>query len=130
MDEPDAEEEEEVKSPIKKRVRINSVIEAARSEAALPLPAPMPEMRRMPTRERVWREQLAAYDERRGPDPLTIHCLRKNGRRFQPGGLASQTGLSGGNATFAIANARLAYMANGVPSIRILPGLRHSPSMP
>ena len=79
----------------------------------------------MPTRERVWRANLSAYDEGHGPDPLAVHCLTKHGRRFKPGGLASQArGLvdrSPGFGTFAIANARLCTVNNGFPNVRMLP---------
>lgn len=77
--------------------------------------------RRISTRERSWRESLAAADEGRGPDPLAIHILRKHGRRFKPGGLASQTRMEVGNSAFAIANVRLCTVNNGYPSVRMLP---------
>ena len=78
--------------------------------------------RRISTRERVWRDNMVAAAEGRGPDPIAIHCLRKHGRRFKPGGLASQTRLpaDGGNSTFAIANVRLCTINNGYCSVRAL----------
>jgi len=74
--------------------------------------------RRISTRERTWRENLVAADAGRGPDPVTIHILRKHGGRFAPGGLASRTRLEGGFSTFAISNARLCTVTNGYCLVR------------
>lgn len=77
----------------------------------------------MPTRERMWRERIRLNEEGRGPDPVAVFCLRKHGRRFLPGGLASQmAGSDGDSSTIMIANARLAQMVNGVPMVRGVPG--------
>lgn len=86
--------------------------------------APITIERRISTRERTWRDKMSAFDEGRGPDPIAIHCLRKHGRRFKPGGLASQTGMEnlGGFSTIAISNVRLCTLNNSkVPLVRAIP---------
>jgi hypothetical protein len=87
-----------------------------------PIPQRVP--RRPTTRERTWRENIAAAREGRGPDPLAVHVLRKHGRRFVPGGLASRTypHLEGvgtlSNSTFAVSNVRLCTVSNGYACVR------------
>ena len=87
-----------------------------------PIPPRVP--RRTTTRERTWRENIAAAQEGRGPDPLAVHVLRKHGRRFVPGGLASRTypHLEGvgtlSNSTFAVSNVRLCTVSNGYACVR------------
>ena len=73
---------------------------------------------RMPTRERAWRDDMTAADEGRGPDPLTMFCLRRHARRFAPGGVASRTRMTNGFAASAIANARFCSVLDGCPWVR------------
>lgn len=85
--------------------------------------SPPLEPRRISTRERVWRSNMEAASDGLAPDPLAVHILMKHGKRFKPGGLASQTGLSSTASfqTFAIANARICCMQNGLPFVRTIP---------
>lgn len=74
--------------------------------------------RRMPTREREWRSQMEAADAGLGPDPIQLHLMRKHGRRFKPGALASQNAhLTGKFAPVAVANVRICKVVNGVPLV-------------
>jgi hypothetical protein len=83
--------------------------------------------RRKSTREQIWRERIQAAEEGRGPDPLSVYCMRKHARRFAPGGLGSQAlataalGPQSDSSAFALANARLCSITNGYPSLRPLP---------
>lgn len=84
--------------------------------------APPVEPRRIATREREWIANMDSAANGLGPDPLAVHILRKHGRRFQPGGLASQAGLKSTTSfqTLAIANMRMCIVENGRPKVRQL----------
>ena len=81
--------------------------------------------RRVSTRERGWLDRLAAADEGRGPDPITMHILTKHGKRFKPGGLASRSQIlqnapadGSGFSQMAIARVRMCSMRSGYCNIR------------
>ena len=76
-------------------------------------------LRRMPAREQTWLQQIADCEAGTGPDPIDLYCMRKHGRRFRPGGLASQTPqLTGNFAPVAVANVRICKVINGYCMVR------------
>lgn len=104
-------------------------VEAAAGDGDVPrLPVIAAAGRRMPTRERIWRERLKAAEDGLGPDPLSIHCLRKHAYRFKPGGLASQMRMPAeGFSACAVANARICVLSNGFPAVRSLGSIDRIP---
>ena len=76
-------------------------------------------LRRMEEREQAWLQQIADCEAGTGPNPIDLYCMRKHGRRFMPGGLASQTPhLTGNFAPIAVANVRVCKLINGQPFVR------------